>query len=211
MELKEYLGRFSHRFEAELLEELEKVGKVKNFAAGETIVQAGHLIRQMPILLEGLIRIYRIDENGDELLMYFIGEGETCAMTLNCCLGQKRSEIEAEAEIESKILFIPVEKMEEWTGKYNSWRMYVLESYHERMMELIQTIDKIAFKKLDERLIDLLEKEAKLNPDGEIRKTHKDIARALNSSRVVISRLLKQLENEGRLKLKRNKIYYQAV
>ncbi|MAY83090.1 MAG: Crp/Fnr family transcriptional regulator [Flavobacteriales bacterium] len=208
---KEQLKNFSLGFEPELMEEIEREGKFKTFKAGETIVQAGHVIRSIPILLNGLIRVYRIDDNGDELLMYYLGEGETCAMTLNCCLGQKRSEIEAEAEMDSQILFIPVEKMEEWSSKYDSWRNYVLESYHQRMMELINTIDKIAFKKLDERLLEYLEHEASLNENGEIRKTHKEIARALNSSRVVISRLLKALEKEGMLKLERNRIYYQTV
>jgi len=207
----EQLKQFSLGFEPELMQEIEQSAKFKSFVAGETIVQAGHLIREIPILLNGLIRIYRIDENGDELLMYYLGEGETCAMTLNCCLGQKRSEIEAEAELDSEILFIPVDKMEDWSRKYDSWRSYVLESYHHRLMELIHTVDNIAFKKLDERLLDYLKHEADLNQDGEIRKTHKEIARALNSSRVVISRLLKALEREGKLELKRNRIYYQAV
>lgn len=209
--LKNYLDRFRMNFEQELVDEIEREGKMKTFEEGEVIIQAGQVIKSIPILLEGMIRIYRIDENGDELLMYFLGEGETCAMTLNCCIGQKRSEVEAEAEMESTVLFIPVERMEQWNQKYPSWRNFVLESYQERMMELIMTIDKIAFKKLDERLIDYLEQEAALNSKGEIRKTHKDIARALNSSRVVISRLLKQLEKQGDLKLERNKIFYQAM
>jgi len=202
---------FSLGFETELMQEIQKEGNFRDFKAGETIVQAGHLIRSIPILIHGLIRVYRIDEQGEELFMYYLGEGETCAMTLNCCLGQKRSEIEAEAEKDSRILFIPIERMEEWSRKYDSWRSYVLESYHHRMMELIHTIDNIAFKKLDERLLEYLKQEASLNDSGEIRKTHKEIARALNSSRVVISRLLKSLENEGLLKLERNRIYYQAV
>lgn len=206
--LNEYLERFHLNFESELVKEIEEEGKIKTFEEGEVVLQAGQVIRSIPILLEGMIRIYRVDENGDELLMYYLGEGETCAMTLNCCLGQKRSEVEAEAEMKSVILFIPVAKMEMWNQKYASWRNFVLSSYQERMMELIMTIDKIAFKKLDERLVDFLEREAELNDNGEINKTHKEIARAMNSSRVVISRLLKQLEKEGRLKLERNKIYY---
>jgi len=209
--LKDYLERFRLNFENELVNEIEKEGRIKQFKEGEVIIQAGQIIRSIPILLEGLIRIYRIDENGDELLMYYLGEGETCAMTLNCCLGQKRSEVEAEAEADSTILFIPVEKMEQWNQNYPNWRNFVLESYQERMMELITTIDKIAFMKLDERLIDYLEQEASLNEQREIRKTHKEIARALNSSRVVISRLLKKLENEGSLRLERNRIYYKEV
>lgn len=211
MTLREQLGQFPVPFEAELLEDLEKEAKIKEFKAGEVILQAGQLIRQIPILLKGNIRIYRIDEEGDEILMYYLGEGETCAMTLNCCMGQKRSEVEAEAESDSTILFIPIEKMEQWNQKYTSWRNFILESYQERMMELIMTIDKIAFKKLDERLLDYLEKEASLNPDHEIRKTHKDIARDLNSSRVVISRLLKQLEKQGDLRMERGKIYFEGL
>lgn len=206
--VKQQLGQFQLLFEPELLEEIEKEGRIKKFEAGEVIIRAGHIIKSIPILLEGLIRIYRIDEEGDELLMYYLGEGETCAMTLNCCMGQKRSEVEAEAESSSTILFVPVEKMEQWNQKYSSWRNFILESYQERMLELITTIDKIAFKKLDERLIDYLEAESSHTDNGEILKTHKEIARDLNSSRVVISRLLKQLEKQGQLKMERNKIFY---
>lgn len=205
------LTNFHFPFEEELVKEIEKEGKLKSFEAGEVIIQAGQLIQYIPLLLEGTIRIYRIDEEGDELLMYYLGEGETCAMTLNCCMGQKRSEVEAEAESKSTVLFIPVAKMEQWNQKYPSWRNFILESYQERMLELITTIDKIAFKKLDERLVDYLDKESSLGENGEVLKTHKEIARDLNSSRVVISRLLKQLEKQGDLKLERNKIFYQKV
>ncbi|TQD39415.1 Crp/Fnr family transcriptional regulator [Haloflavibacter putidus] len=197
---------YSLIFQPELIKEIEDVAVKKEVKTGDVLIKAGDYIRSMPLLLEGAIKISRKDENGYELLLYFLEKGETCAMTLTCCMGRHQSEIEAVAETNSTILMIPVQKMEEWSSKYKSWRNFVFESYHGRLMEVLQAIDSIAFSKLDDRLLKYLENKRKINQNSTINSTHQEIASDLNSSRVVISRLLKKLENSGFLKLQRNSI-----
>lgn len=156
--------------------------------------------------MAGAIKIMREDFDSGELLLYFLEKGDTCAMTLACCMGDKKSEIRAIAENDGLVAMVPVMKMEEWVGKYRSWRAFVFESYNSRFNELLSAIDNIAFKHMDQRLIDYLEETSKVNNSQTIQKTHQEIANELNSSRVVISRLLKALENEGKIILNRNNI-----
>ena len=160
----------------------------------------------MPILLSGVLKILREDHNGDELLLYFLEQGESCAMTLNCCTRNAKSEIRAVAEMNVEILFLPITKMEEWSANYKSWRNFVFDSYHQRFSELLETIDKIAFLNMDERLLVLLKDKSELQHSLEINQTHQAIANELNTSRVVISRLLKKLERLGKIELHRNRI-----
>jgi CRP/FNR family transcriptional regulator len=153
-----------------------------------------------------VIKILREDDQGDELLLYFLENGDTCAMTLTCCLGHTKSEIRAIAETDVALIMVPVQKMEEWLTNYKSWRNFVLQSYHNRLNEMLETVDSIAFLKMDERLLKYLGKKAKVNKDHIIHSTHQEIAYELHTSRVVISRLLKKLENMGKIALNRNHI-----
>ncbi len=193
-------------FEKELLNEITECGSFKSVKAGETIIEIGSYITGMPLLLTGAIKILREDQNGDELLLYFIERGDTCAMTLSCCLGRKKSEIRAVAETDTTFVMIPIAKMEEWTGKYKSWRNFVFESYHSRLSEMLDTIDTIAFMNMDQRLMRYLRDKAKINKDATIQSTHQQIAYDLHTSRVVISRLLKKLEIDNKISLQRNQI-----
>lgn len=202
-ELKQHYG---YLFEQELLEEISQIGVLKEFDEGVQIMDTGQYIRSMPLLLEGAIKILREDDNGDELLLYFLEKGDTCAMTLSCCLGNKKSEIKAVTELNTKLIMIPIQKMEEWTGKYKSWRNFVFESYHGRLMEMLTTIDSIAFLKMDERLLKYLKDKVSITKEDIVKSTHQEIAYELHTSRVVISRLLKKLENQGKIKLHRNYI-----
>ncbi|MGB7786209.1 MAG: Crp/Fnr family transcriptional regulator [Salinimicrobium sp.] len=205
--LKEELVEAYHFiFEEELLEEIAKFGSLKTVKAGEKIIEIGDYVKTMPLLLEGAIKILRKDKDGDELLLYFLERGDTCAMTLSCCLGQTRSEIRAVAERDTKLIMIPIEKMEEWTSKYKSWRNFVFESYHSRLTEMLDTIDTIAFLNMDQRLMRYLQDKAKINGSEKLQVTHQEIAYDLHTSRVVISRLLKKLEMEGKISLQRNSI-----
>jgi len=197
---------FSGLFQPELLEEISKEAIIKKVVAGEELIQKGDYIRSMPLILSGVIKILREDEHGEEILLYFIERGETCAMTLTCCLGINKSEIKAIAETDAALLMIPVQKMEEWASTYKSWRNYVFESYHTRLMEALHAIDGIAFSNLDDRLIDYLREKQKFSPSNELKITHLEIAKDLNSSRVVISRLLKKLENQNKIEIHRNQI-----
>ena len=204
--IEELNNSYSHLFEKELLEEINKVAIAKEVHEGAELIRSGSYIKSMPLIIHGAIKILREDQDGDELFLYFLEKGDTCAMTLSCCIGHHKSEIKAIAEMDSKLVMIPVEKMEEWTTKYKSWRNFVFESYHKRLMEAIETIDSIAFLKMDKRLLKYLKDKTKINNDPLISTTHQQIAYDLHSSRVVISRLLKKMEKEGIIKLNRNSI-----
>ncbi|MGB1246096.1 MAG: Crp/Fnr family transcriptional regulator [Flavobacteriaceae bacterium] len=193
-------------FEKALIEDINQVGTIKEVPEGFLLIDFGQYIRSMPLLVSGAIKVLREDTGGNELLLYFLEQGETCAMTLNCCLGQTKSQIRAIAETDTKLIMIPVEKMEEWTGKYRSWRNYVFESYHNRLMEMLESIDSIAFLRMDQRLLKYLREKVQINQNKVIHATHQDIADDLHTSRVVVSRLLKSLENSGVIRLHRNNI-----
>ena len=139
-------------FEPELLEEIEKHGKFKKFSAGEIFIDLGQKITYMPLLLTGSVKVMREDSNGHELLLYFLERGDTCTMSLSCCMGNKISEIRAIAEEDTTLVMIPVEKMDEWLKQYRSWRNYIFDSYQVRLNELMETLDSIAFMKMVERL-----------------------------------------------------------
>ncbi len=193
-------------FEKALIEDINQVGTIKEVPEGFLLIDFGQYIRSMPLLVSGAIKVLREDTGGNELLLYFLEQGETCAMTLNCCLGQTKSQIRAIAETDTKLIMIPVEKMEEWTGKYRSWGNYVFESYHNRLMEMLESIDSIAFLRMDQRLLKYLREKVQINQNKVIHATHQDIADDLHTSRVVVSRLLKSLENSGVIRLHRNNI-----
>jgi len=197
---------YSYIFEEALLDEIAKVAIYKEFKADDYLIEIGDYIKTMPLLLTGAIKILREDENGDELLLYFLERGDTCAMTLTCCMGQSKSRIRAIAETNGAMLMIPVEKMEEWLTKYKTWRNFVFDSYNVRLNEMLEAIDTLAFMNLDERLYKYLTDKAKVIGDTEIKNTHQEIAYEMHTSRVVISRLLKALELKGKIKLHRNKI-----
>lgn len=197
---------YTNIFEDELLEEINQVGTLKEVKEGEKLIEIGDYVRAMPLLISGVIKILREDEDGDELLLYFLERGDTCAMTLTCCLGQTKSEIRAIAEIDTTLIMIPIQKMEEWTCKYKSWRNFVFQSYHARLTEMLETIDSIAFLKMDERLVKYLQNKQKVTNDSLINSTHQEIAYELHTSRVVVSRLLKKLESLGKIALYRNSI-----
>ncbi|WP_442266503.1 Crp/Fnr family transcriptional regulator [Tenacibaculum sp. ZS6-P6] len=197
---------FGNTLEDELLFEINQVATYKEVLAGNKIIEIGDYIRSMPLLLSGAIKVLREDNEGDELLLYFLERGDTCAMTLTCCLGQSKSKVRAVAETDVKLVMIPIRKIEEWSGKYRSWRSFIFDSYHNRLNEMLYAIDNIAFLKMDERLLKYLEEKARIFKDGIIKNTHQEIAYELHTSRVVISRLLKKLENLGKLELHRNYI-----
>jgi CRP/FNR family transcriptional regulator len=204
--LDEIKRNYGHIFEKELLAEIDDIAVVKTVNAGDEVIRTGQYLSAMPLLIDGVIKVMREDEDGFELMLYYLEKGETCAMTLSCCTGSSVSEIRAIAETESSLLMIPIEKMEEWLGKYKSWRNFIFDSYHERLMEVLATIDNIAFKKMDERLIEYLKNKSKYYNTSELKVTHQHIALDLHTSRVVISRLLKQLEKANKIKLHRNSI-----
>ncbi len=202
-ELKEGYG---HIFEEALINEILQVGTFKEIPEGFKLMEIGEYVRGMPLLVSGAIKVLREDKDGDELLLYYLEKGDTCSMTLTCCMGDSKSEIRAIAETDAKLIMVPIQKMDEWTAKYKSWRNFVFESYHNRLNELLQTLDSIAFDKMDMRLVAYLKEKARITKEDIIHNTHQEIAYDLHSSRVVISRLLKKLEQMGKIQLHRNHI-----
>ncbi len=194
---------YSHIFEESLIEEIARVSLLRDFKEDDILIDFGDYIKKMPLLIEGAIKILREDFDEGELLLYFIEKGDTCAMTMACCMGETKSEIRAVAETDGQVIMIPVFKMEEWLGKYKSWRNYVFNSYNNRLKEMLSAIDSLAFMNMEERLLNYLFDKSKINNSKEIFNTHQEIAYDLNTSRVVISRLLKALERQGRIKLHR--------
>lgn len=197
---------YGYLFEPELLDQIEKVGVLRKFRQGDMMMDIDQQVTAMPLLFDGAIKILTEDEEGDELLLYFIEVGDTCAMTFSCCMGAGTSEIRAIAETDSEMLMIPIEKMDDWMVKFRSWRAFILDSYHERLSELLETIDTLAFMKMDDRLMKYLRDKAMVTRDDVIHTTHKDIAQDLHTSRVVVSRLLKGMERDGKIMLQRNQV-----
>lgn len=197
---------YGGQFERELLSEIASVGTFKSVPADTVLMDFGQYVKSMPLLLKGAIKIFREDQDGDELLLYFLEKGDTCAMTMSCCMGMAKSEIRAVTETETQLIMIPVQYMETWLGKYKTWRSFVMTSYHDRLMEMLDAIDSIAFLNLEERLMKHLEEKAQVNQNKDVQNTHQEIAYELHTSRVVISRILKKLENEGRIKLHRSHV-----
>lgn len=197
---------YPYQFEDELLDEINELGSLIEFKANDVMIDLNQFIKGMPILLKGAIKIMREDFDEGELLLYFLEKGDTCAMTMACCLGDRQSKIRAIAETDGELVMIPITKMDEWLAKYASWRRFIFDSYNNRMEEMLVAIDNLAFNDMNQRLKKYLLDVASINNGKVIVKTHQEIAYELNTSRVVISRLLKALEKEGFLQLNRNEI-----
>lgn len=202
----EKLKDLNYFFNKELLNEISLHGTLKKFSKNQIIIDIGQKLEFVPILLSGNIKVLREDESENEILLYVLEESDTCAMSLTCCFSNKMSKIRAVADKPSEVIMISILKMQEWLNTYEDWRNFILQSYQTRFNEMLETIDTLAFMKMDERLFKYLTDQVKLNASEIIEITHQSIADDLNTSRVVISRLLKQLEIEGKIKLGRNKI-----
>jgi CRP/FNR family transcriptional regulator len=199
-------GVLGGMFDYAVLQEFVQFGQYKRVPVGSYLIRPGEYIRSVPIILRGSVKIMRPDQEGREALLYYLGGLDTCAMSLTCCLGSKQSEITAVAEDETEMIAIPVEKVDEWMCRYPSWKQFVFQTYQKRFDNLLATVDEVIFHKLDERLLTYLRKKAANGPSGTLHITHEEIAQELITSREVISRLLKQLEKTGEIKLMRNRI-----
>ncbi|MGA9271730.1 MAG: Crp/Fnr family transcriptional regulator [Lutimonas sp.] len=193
-------------FEQDLLDEIAEVGTYRYVKENELLLDIGDKFHQIPLMLTGAIKISRETKAGEEIVLYFLERGDTCTITFGSGLQSSKSKVRGVAEKDSEIIFIPVEKLEEWMVKYPSWRSFVIDSYNIRLNEMLEDIVTLAFMKMDQRLFKYLTDKVQIMRSTTLNTTHQEIAVDLNTSRVVISRLLKQLENEGKIKLYRNKI-----
>ena len=197
---------FTQLFEPGLIEEISLNSREMTIPEGGVILDAGQMVTVIPVVLSGIIKVSRIDDQGHELLLYYVNSSESCAMTFTCCMQQYPSEIRAVAEEEVHLLAIPIHFMDQWLVKYPTWKSFVMKTIRNRFNELLRSIDQIAFQKLDERLVHYLKDKSKATSSSLINLSHEQIAQELATSRVVVSRLLKKLENEKKLLLYRHQI-----
>ncbi len=199
-------GKFGSLREPELIQEILEKGNMESVPEGQMIMDVGRYIRSVPLIIKGSIRVLREDHEGRDLFLYYLKPGETCAVSLTCCMANEKSSIRAIADEDATLIRIPVEYVDIWSNKYTSWKNFMMNTYRVRYEELLSTIDSIAFMKMDERLWKFLLDRKALIGSYELSITHQEIADALHSTREVISRLLKTLEKEERIELGRNKI-----
>jgi CRP/FNR family transcriptional regulator len=202
----EALRNLFPNFEKGLLDEIVAVSLLREFNEGTLLMKTGQYFRSTMIVLEGVVKIYREDDEGNEYFMYYIEPGQACALSMICALRQESSEIMAKAATNVTLISIPLDKMDEWMNKYKSWSQFVLGNYRHRMEEIISTIDHIAFRNMDERLVFYLKNHQRTLKSNFIPYTHAEIAQELNSSREVITRLMKKLAYKGMIKLHRQNI-----
>lgn len=197
--------------EKELLEEIREKGVRKVFKANEPLIREGQFISSFPLILKGMIRISRTNDDGNELLLYYLKENEVCAMSLTCCMANLTSNVMAVAEEETEALMLPVSLLDKWMLEYSSWRQFVMQTFQSRFRELVETIDSIAFLKLDERLVKYFIDRFQKSGNPTFSGTHQELALQLNTSREVVSRLLKKLEKDGKIELSRNFIDFSGL
>jgi CRP/FNR family transcriptional regulator len=190
----------------ELVEKLQQYSIRKEYEAGDIILNENAHIRSIPIVTKGTLKVIRTEEDGREILLYYIKAGESCIMSFLGGLHNETSKVKAEVEDDAEILFLPVDKVSLFIKEYPQWLDYIFRLYHKRFEELLEIVNAIAFKKVDERMLALLNKKTELTGNKTLNITHEQLANELGTARVVVSRLLKQLEEIGKVKLGRNKI-----
>ena len=190
----------------QLVEQLYALSQVKLLNKGDHLLRENAYIKSIPIVMSGSLRIMRVEEDGKEIMLYYIQAGESCIMSFFSGLQEEKSILKAVADEEAEILFLPVEKLKHLMREFPQWTEYMFRLYHKRFQELIEVIDAVAFKKVDERLLSLLQKKASYLQTNKITVTHEQLANELGTARVVVSRLLKQLEDSGVVELGRNSI-----
>ncbi len=206
--LKEQLHlHFNDVFEKRLINEIAKNGIYTTYEKSDILVDIGLEMTHIPLIINGLVKIAREDSHENEILLYYLEEGDTCAISFINCINRSKSMFRATAEDKVECIMFPVNKIEEWMIKYKTWRVFIIDSYHNRLEEMLNTIKSLAFLKLDNRLYKYLSNQVKIRHSEDLIITHQEIANDLNTSRVVISRILKTLEHEGKVQLGRHKIH----
>lgn len=207
--IEAYIHRLFPAFELPVKQEIAAHGKLKPYKEGEQLVRPGQYFKSTMLVVEGLVKVYREDKEGNEFFIYYLNPGQACALSMICARRQETSEILAKAVKQSVVILLPLERMDKWMMQYRTWYEFVLASYRSRFEELLETIDQVAFKSMDERLEFYLRKHQKTLQSQDILLSHQQMADELNSSREVISRLLKKMEQLGKVKLHRN--YVQII
>jgi len=201
--LRAYFPQLSQE---QLIEEISEFGEIIEKEAGEMVIDFGAYVRFLPLVIKGSLKISRMNVAGEEIFLYFVGPGDTCASSFSCCMTQKKSLLKAEAEEDVSFISVPLKYADLWMSRYPQWRNFVVQMYDKRLMELIETLDTIAFSRMDERLMEYLQKKSDILNTTKISITHQEIATDMNASREAVSRLLKKIEKDGLIKLGRNQL-----
>ena len=193
-------------FGSVLSEKVEMYSQRKSLPAGTVLMQSNSYIRSIPLVLSGSMRVLRQDEDGREILLYYIKPGESCIMSFLAGIHEDTSKVQLVVEEDSEVLMLPIDKASEWIRIYPEWAGFVFKLYHKRFEELLAVINAVAFQKLDDRIVALLKKKTSIYQSNELHITHQQLAEELGATREVISRLLKQMEKQQLITLSRNKI-----
>ncbi|GDX52046.1 Crp/Fnr family transcriptional regulator [Bacteroidota bacterium] len=194
------------QFSSVFKENLEKFGTLKTFNEGDVILEANANIRSIPFVKTGSMRVMRTDEDGHEILLYYIKAGESCIMSFLGGMHHETSKVRAVADEDVEVILLPIEKLNTLLSESSEMLDYIFRLYHKRFEELLEVVNAIAFKKMDERILNYLEEKKKITGSNEINITHQQLSEELGTARVVVSRLLKQMELNGTVILFRNKI-----
>ena len=197
---------YSQVFESALLKEISEKSMLINATSGQQLINMGQNIKMVPMVLNGTLKVSRENEEGQELLLYYVRSGEGCAMTFSCGMMSQTSLVKGTAEDDLTMLVVPVNVMEEWMQKYPSWKKFVMSTIVNEFMDVIKSVDEVTFKKMDDRLVSYLKEKSRIGDSSLVNLSHQQIADEMGTNRVVISRLLKKLENENRVLLFRNQI-----
>jgi CRP/FNR family transcriptional regulator len=204
---KKFKNYFSKIFEKKLLDEIVEVGIYKVYPKGEMLIDIDQELTHIPLITKGIVKVSREDPNGEEILLYFLERGDTCAISFVNCINVSKSMFRGVIETDVECILVPVNKIEEWLVNYRTWREFIIDSYHNRLVEMVEIIKSLAFFKLDDRLYKYLKDHVRLLHNKKLNITHQEIADDMHTSRVVISRLLKILEKKGKIKLGRKNIH----
>lgn len=199
------------QFENSLIEKIHNIGILSKITDNDYLINEGQYIKSFPLVINGSIKVSRLDNDGEELLLYYLNKGEVCTMTLTCCVTNIKSNIKAITVSDSEIISIPIKYIDEWMYEFPTWKKFIMDSFRFRFNELLNTIDSIAFMNMDERLIEYFKKRYNTTNTTIFTGSHQDIANDLHSSREVISRLLKQMEKKDMISLSRNKIDFSGL
>ena len=198
---------FPNFTDPKLLQAIQTHGHVMEFSSGSVLIEPGRVIKGVPLLVDGSLKIMRMDDEGREFFLYYLAPGETCALSLTCCTASQPSEIKAVVEEDATLIFVPVDDHERFSNEFKQWKDFVSNTYQLRFQELLKALDAVAFKRMDERLLQYIVTKMKRHQANELRTTHQEIANELGTSREVVSRLLKQIEKKKWIELGRNVIY----
>ncbi len=193
-------------FSTALITDIEANATIQNFKTGEILMRTGQFIKNTVLVLKGKIKIYREGDDGGEFFMYYLQPGQACAISMICATKNEKSQIMAKVDEDAEVLMVPLLLMDKWMMQHRSWYEFVIETYRTRFEEVLEVVDSIAFRAMDERIEFYLKRQKEVNKSNEILLSHQDIANDLNTSREVISRLLKKMEQRGLIKLHRNSI-----